>query len=112
MPARKSHKPNSPKGMPKGELPKAGATQPFLCSILAARALTDLQNPPSSMTSVILTDLNGSFADVEFFAVDEAKREILAVALAAISTQSNVGTVVDVPTGVSNPQCYSLTIIP
>lgn len=97
--------------MPKGNLPKAAMTKFFRCSILGARALSDLKNPPNSMTSVTLTDQNGSFANTEFFAVDEAKREILAVALAAISTQSNIGAILDVPTGVGNSQCYSLSIL-
>jgi|HubBroStandDraft_4_1064222.scaffolds.fasta_scaffold1483008_1 hypothetical protein len=84
----------------------------FICSILAAAARTDSGNPPNSVISVIMTDVGGTFADVGFVAVDEAKREMLAVALAAISNQANVNVLVDVPTGVGPPpRCYSLEIV-
>lgn len=98
---------------PAGKKPvnAAGPTN-FICSILLARASTDLGNPPSSLVSVILTDNAGSFADVDFIAVSEAKREILAVALAAISNKATVTALVDVPTLMgAPPNCYSLSII-
>jgi hypothetical protein len=84
----------------------------FICTILAASAGTDGQNPPSSQTSLILSDVAGSFSDEGFIAVTEARREILAVALAAISTKSRVQAIVDPPTGVGPlPSCYSLEIV-
>jgi hypothetical protein len=84
----------------------------FICSISAASAGTDYQNPPSSQTTLILNDVAGSFSDERFVAVTEARREILDVALAAISTKSRVQAIVDPPTGVGPlPSCYSLEIV-
>jgi hypothetical protein len=86
---------------------------PFKCSMVMAGAGSNLQNPPASSVVVQLTDLAGSFANVEFAVVPVAEREILAVALAAISTQSNVLATVDPPASVSagSPNCYALSIL-
>jgi len=86
---------------------------PFICKLLAARADTDGQNPPNSFVRLILTDRDGTFADIAFIVVDEAKREILAVALAAISTQSYVNALVDPPSSPPSgtERCYGLGII-
>jgi hypothetical protein len=84
----------------------------FICSILAASAGTDGQNPPSSQTRLILNGVAGTFSDEGFIAAAEARREILAVALAAISTKSRVQAIVDPPTNIRPlPTCYSLEIV-
>lgn len=77
----------------------------FTCTIGAA--LVDTYNVSPPVISVTLTDVGGSFIPTQFKVPDGAKREILAVALAAISTQSKVSALVDPATGL----CYSLSII-
>jgi hypothetical protein len=84
----------------------------FICSILAASAGTDGQNPPNAQIRLILSDVAGSFSDEGFIAVPVARREILDVALAAISTKSRVQAIVDPPTDVGPlPSCYFLEIV-
>jgi len=85
---------------------------PFRCSIVMAGAGSNLQTPPDSAVVVQLTDLAGSFANVEFAVVREAKREILAVALASISTQSNVLATLDPPVAGVQANCYALMVTP
>jgi hypothetical protein len=82
----------------------------FICTIDGAQAETNLQNPPNSLITMILTDTAGSFAKTAFQVPDEVKREILAVALAAISNQAQVLAVLDSPTLVPR-QCYLLQLI-
>jgi hypothetical protein len=82
----------------------------FICTVDAAEAETDGQNPPNSVVGVSLSDVGGSFAKTVFTAPDEVKREMLAIALCAISTQSQVDAVVDDPAAVPR-QCYSLEIL-
>jgi hypothetical protein len=84
------------------------------CTIDAVLAGTNSQTPPSSQTSLFLTDVAGSFTNTRFVAVDEAKREILAVALTAVSTYNQVNAVVDAPAtaGTSEPNCYELSVLP
>jgi hypothetical protein len=82
------------------------------CTINQIRAFTDLGTPPKSQTSVVMTDDAGTFANTEFIAVDEAKREILAVALAAVSNNLSVFGSVDDPNGfLGNPSIYQLAMI-
>jgi hypothetical protein len=79
----------------------------FNCTIGGAQVDAYGVSPP--VVSVVLTDLGGSFGPTGFPVPDEAKHEILAVALAAISTKSQVSALVDPPT--APPwQCYTLSI--
>jgi hypothetical protein len=57
-----------------------------------------------------LTDAAGSFSDTWFFATASAKNQMLAVALAAISTQSQVSAFVETPAGGTATECYNLYI--
>jgi hypothetical protein len=82
----------------------------YICSIDGAQAETNLQTPPNSLITMVLTDTKGSFAKTGFQVPDEVKREILAVALAAISNQCQVLAVLDAPTAVPR-QCYLLEIL-
>ena len=79
-----------------------GGTMPaeFICTIDGVQAASNLQNPPNSnsIITVILTDTKGSFTKTGFDVRDEVKGEVLAVALAAISKQSQVLAVLDPPT--------------
>jgi hypothetical protein len=84
---------------------------PFRCSIGFAGAGSNLQNPPALSVALELSDLAGSFANVEFAVVPEAQREILAVALAAISTKSNVLATLDPPVSGVQANCYALSIL-
>jgi hypothetical protein len=80
----------------------------FICTINGAQVNSYEVNPP--VVSVALTDVAGSFGtSYQFNIPDAAKREILAVALAAISTQSNVSAFVDPPP--TGGQCYALEIL-
>jgi hypothetical protein len=84
----------------------------FSISIVAATAGSNTPLPGSGVV-LNLTDLAGSFTNVEFSVVPVAQREILAVALAAISTQSKVEATLDPPgPGVTSPNCYALSILP
>jgi hypothetical protein len=69
---------------------------------------------PDPIVLISLAELNGEFEGVEYsyFASQEAKNQILAVALAAISTQSTVTAYIDDPPGAAgdNLQCYALLI--
>jgi hypothetical protein len=81
----------------------------FTCTVGGAQV--DSYNVTPPVISVILKDVGGSFGLTGFPVPDAAKRELLALALAAISTQSKVSALVDPPTG-ANWQCYTLLIIP
>ncbi len=81
------------------------------CSIVAVNAGSDGLNPPNLGVTLNLTDKGGTFNDVTFMAADIAKREILAVALTAISTGRRTAAVVDAPTGGGTPTCYNLRIV-
>ncbi len=84
---------------------------PFKCSVDFAAAGSNLLSPPALTVGISLTDLGGSFANIQFTAVPEAEREILAVALAAISTKSNVLATVDPPGSGTALSCYALIIL-
>jgi hypothetical protein len=91
--------------MPTPTIPRAE----YICTVDAASVETDEHNPPNSLVGVALTDLGGTFARTVFMAPDEIKRELLAIALAAISTQSQVLAVLDDPSTVTR-QCLLLQI--
>ncbi len=87
----------------------------YICVINSAWADTDGGNPPTSRTGVYLTDSGGTFSKTWFTAVDEVKREILAVALASISTKIKVYAIVDTPVAgdyATRWQIYHLQIVP
>ncbi len=81
----------------------------FICIIDGAQAETNQESPPTSVVSVILTDTNGAFTKTAFPIPDEAKREILAVALAAITNQARVLAVLD-PSAQVSRRCYLLQL--
>jgi hypothetical protein len=89
-------------------------SQIFTCTVNEAGPVSNATETQSPTVYFQLTDLGGSFNFTWFFAANSAKREMLAVALAAISTQSQVRAEVDVPTGQDtnpHPQCYRLYIV-
>jgi hypothetical protein len=95
----------------------------YICNVVQAGTATGAGNTPDPEIQISLTDTNGFFAFGWFFAAETAKNQMLAVALAAISTQSRVNAWIDppnvpitgpgqgpgVPIGIG--QCYSLYII-
>jgi hypothetical protein len=101
--------PTSPRLVPTRPLPAPTIPRAeYICRVDAAQAETN-GNPPISLIGVALTDLGGTFARTVFMAPDEVKREMLAIALAAISTQSQVLAVLDDPASVTR-QCLLLQI--
>jgi len=80
----------------------------FTCTVSGAQI--DAYNVTPPVVTVTLADVGGSFGKTGFPVPDAAKREMLAVALAAISTQSKVSALVDPPTK-SPWQCYTLNIL-
>lgn len=91
-----------------------------LCTVDQAGAYAGdvLDGPPDASYNpgglyVILTDVGGAF-EKQFFYFDKAwPREMLAVALAAISTQRQVGAIVDMPPydAVGFANCHDLRIL-
>jgi hypothetical protein len=80
----------------------------FTCTINGASV--DGYSGSTPIVSVFLTDVAGTFGTSYAFNVpDAAKNQILAVALAAISTQSSVSALVDPPP--TGGQCYVLQIL-
>lgn len=79
-----------------------------ICNVLGAGAKTDGGSPPNSQITIGLTATDGSYTKIEFTAVDEAKREILAVALSAISNKLQVAALTDDPA--SGTWCYMLFV--
>jgi hypothetical protein len=90
------------------------ARQEYLCAVLQARVSVGVPGTTDPTIQLILTDSNGTFANEPFFAADAGKNQMLDVALAAISTQSQVSAYVDNPTQPVSPpgaQIYALSIM-
>jgi len=68
------------------------AASEFICTVTAAQADSSATPP---RVSIGLTDTAGSFTNAVFPVAAEMPREMLAIALAAISTGSQVWTVLD-----------------
>jgi hypothetical protein len=74
------------------------------CSVVQAGAGVDGGEGPNPVIYIILTDLAGSFpAGTQFYASDSGKREMLAVALAAISGQKKVTVIAQPPNPGNSP---------
>ena len=84
----------------------------FFTCVINGTTVDTTPNPgmPSPVISVTLTDSGGTFTQTVFSCADTGKREMLAVALAAISTQSPVSAFLDPP--VTPPwNCYTLSLL-
>jgi len=88
-------------------------SQQFTCTVKLAGASVEGAETPAPQIYLNLTDLGGSFAGTWFFTADKAKREMLAVALAAVSNQCQVSAFLDPPNAGNNPltQCYTIHIV-
>jgi hypothetical protein len=73
------------------------------CSVNQAGAACDGGEGPNPVIYINLTDTAGSFAGQWFYTAEVGKREMLAVALAAINTQSKVLATIDPPKPGNNP---------
>lgn len=90
------------------------ATEYLTCSVSEAGPSMNSNETALPVIMICLTDSGGKFSNTWFYAAQDAKTQMLAVALAAISTGSQVNALVDVPTGPDtepHPQCYILYII-
>jgi hypothetical protein len=81
----------------------------FVCIVQQAGVATSGAPTPNPGVLFLLSDTGGSFQNEWFYAANSGKKEMLAVALAAISTQSQVNAWCDPPvTGGPSTECYNL----
>ena len=85
----------------------------FNCKVNYAGPRTDVPGANQPQIVIMLSDVKGTFVDYWFVADDSAKREMLAVALQAISTGAIVDARVDGPNTNNNPytQLHALYLI-
>jgi hypothetical protein len=85
----------------------------YTCIVISAGPTIRWSDTPAPEVIIQLSDTNNSFTGNWFFAAQDAKNQMLAVALAAISTQMQVSAWVDPPNTNNTPwtQCYELRII-
>jgi hypothetical protein len=85
------------------------------CNVDSAAASVQASDTPDNPVYLTLTDLGGAFQQGLFYAADAMKREMLAVALAAISTGKNVYVDADPPDQSDQrpvpAQCYTIGLI-
>jgi hypothetical protein len=87
--------------------------QEFRCTVNMAGPVADGIETPLPVIHVNLTDLGGSFSNAWFFASNLAKREILDVALAAMSARATVSARLHPPANPPSsespyPECFRL----
>ena len=78
----------------------------FICTVNQAGPSID-----SGQVQFSLTDTNKTFSNTWFNAASPFQNQMLAVALAAISTQSQVNAWVDAPQAGNTTECHALYII-
>jgi hypothetical protein len=83
-----------------------------LCSVNLTGPAAGSSETPDPVIFINLTDSGGAFTRYWFFAASVAKREMLATALAAISTGYRVSAFVDSPNANNTPytQCHRLYV--
>lgn len=86
----------------------------FTCTVDGAGVSVEpVTDTPANPVYLYLTDSGGTFQKQQFYATDSARREMLAVGLAAISTQNQVRALLDPPDPANDRiplQCYELTV--
>jgi hypothetical protein len=75
----------------------------FTCTVNAAGPASDATETAVPVIYINLTDQGGSFTDNWFFAADNSKQQMLAVALNAISLGATVQMGGDPPNASNNP---------
>jgi hypothetical protein len=85
----------------------------YTCIVNQVGPTTLHSDTPAPEIALNLTDVGGSFSDNWFFAAASARNQMLAVALAAVSTQLQVSAWVDPPNANNTPwtQCYELRVM-
>jgi hypothetical protein len=79
----------------------------LICKVNLAGPASDGTETPKPTVYINLTDTAGSFTGQWFYAANNCKSQMLAVALTAISLQTTVGCVLDPP----NPNNTPFTLI-
>lgn len=85
----------------------------YTCTVNMVGAAGDGGEGPNPVIYINLTDSRGSFQNAWFFALDAAKNQILATALAAVSSHRQVSATLDPPKVGNSPYtvCFRLYII-
>jgi hypothetical protein len=80
----------------------------YTCDVNLAGPAANSTETANPVIFINLTDTGGAFANYWFFADNVAKREMLATALAALSTNFRVSALLDPPNANNSPytQCY------
>jgi hypothetical protein len=83
------------------------------CRVNLAGPAADGTETPNPVVYINLTDQGGTFSGQWFFASQDGKTEMLAVALSAISLGKNVAAALDPPNAGGTPytECYRFYII-
>jgi hypothetical protein len=82
----------------------------FACTVNEVGPAADGPETAQPVIYINLTDVSGSFTGQWFFAAENARTEMLAVALSAISLGKQVMTALDEPNAGGSPytQCYRM----
>ncbi len=84
----------------------------FVCIVEQAGVATSGAMTPNPGVALLLTDTGGAFQSTWFYAANSGKKEMLAVALAAIGTQSQVNAFCDAPAaGGPSTECHNLYLM-
>lgn len=75
----------------------------FTCTVNNAGPASDATETPQPVIYINLTDTAGSFGGQWFFAANNSKSEMLAVALSAMSLQATVQVAAPAPNAGNNP---------
>jgi hypothetical protein len=86
----------------------------YTCAVNRVGPAADGDEYPPPVVYIMLSDQAGTFENQWFYAASNAKNEMLAVALSAISLGKFVNTSLDPPNEGGTPytQCYRFYIMP
>jgi hypothetical protein len=84
----------------------------YVCTVNEVGPAADATETAQPVIYINLTDVSGSFTGQWFFAAENARTEMLAVALSAISLGKQVTTALDQPNTGGSPytQCYRMYV--
>jgi hypothetical protein len=75
----------------------------YVCTVNEAGAASDGAEGPNPVIYINLTDTAGSFSNNWFYVEELAKKEILAVALAALTSRRHVSAAIEPPKAGNSP---------
>ena len=75
----------------------------YVCTVNEAGAASDGGRRPNPLIYTSLTDTGGSFSNNWFYVEELAKKEILAVALAALTSRRHVTAAIEPPNAGNSP---------